>query len=434
MGRRRRSRALDVYIGQSLVGRYAREPDGATTFRYADAWLSSERGFAISLSLPLSDRIWSGETVTPVFDGLLPDDRTVREVIAAREEAESDGTFDLLAAIGRDCVGALRFLPEGEDPGDPTEMHYRPLEDEEITERLKTLARTPLGRMAAEDGVDFRISLAGVQEKTAFLWTDGGWHLPLGSTPTSHIFKPVIRQGLEGADFSDSPWNEWFCLEFCAAMGLPTAKSQVLHFGRAPVLVVERFDRRWENGVLFRLPQEDMCQAMGIPPARKYESDGGPGIRSIMEFLGQSADPRRDRKRFLQAQVLFWLLAAIDGHAKNFSIFLTPGGFELVPIYDVMSIAPYPELPPQRVKMAMAVGNNRHYRLAEILPRHFRQTAEKAGMAKQDIDDLFAEITAAVDPALDTTLAGMKRIGMPVKTGEAIADGILSRAKILERV
>ena len=128
MGRKRKGRVLDVYIGSSKVGRYSREPSGSTAFRYEPEWLASDRAFPISLSMPLSDRVWSGESATSYFDGLLPDDRTVREKIAAREHAESAGIFDLLAVIGRDCVGALRFVPEGLDPGDPTKMEYRPVE------------------------------------------------------------------------------------------------------------------------------------------------------------------------------------------------------------------------------------------------------------------------------------------------------------------
>lgn len=264
MGRKRKSHALSMYVGATKIGTYARAASGATSFRYDDAWLESDRSFPVSLSLPLSDRVWAGDAIASVFDGLLPDDQTVRDVIAAREGADSSGTFDLLVAIGRDCVGALRFVPEGEDPGDPTKMHYRQIGDDEISRRLASLARAPLGMAARrEEGKaeeDFRISIAGMQEKTAFLFADDGWQLPLGATPTSHIFKPAMREGPDGADFSDSSWNEWFCLKLCAGFGLASANAEVQHFDDKPVIVVERFDRRWQDGVLYRLPQEDLCQ------------------------------------------------------------------------------------------------------------------------------------------------------------------------------
>ena len=426
MGRKRKARVLQVYVGSTKVGGYSRAPDGSTLFRYDPAWLASERAFPISLSMPLSDRPWSGATVSSFFDGLLPDNPTVRSKIASREHAESAGAFDLLTAIGRDCVGALRFVPEGVDSGDPTKMVYKPITDEEIAARLEALGTFPLGMDVEKD--DFRISIAGMQEKTAFLNVDGKWNLPLGSTPTSHIFKPALIKGPNGADFSDTPWNEWLCLELCLALGLEAAKARVLMFGGKPVLVVERFDRLWQNGVLYRLPQEDTCQALGVPPTRKYQADGGPGIEDILVFLNGAVTPREDRLRFMAAQIVFWLLAAIDGHAKNFSVFLTPGGYKLTPLYDVMSALPYPQLSPHKIKLAMAVGENRHYRLKEIHSRHFYQTGQAAGLGQQDVDGLFSHLRARIDGALVEVERLALEAGAPKATMTAILEGVAQKA------
>jgi serine/threonine-protein kinase HipA len=429
MGRKRLGRVLDVYVGSSKVGRYSRAPSGATSFRYDPDWLSSEKAFPISLSMPLSDRIWSGEGATSYFDGLLPDDRTVREKIAAREQADSAGIFDLLAVIGRDCVGALRFVPEGLDPGDPTKMEYRPVSDSEIATRITSLATNPLGIYADED--DFRISIAGVQEKTAFLRVDEQWQLPLGPTPTSHIFKPAMKEGPDGADFSDTPWNEWLCLVLSRALGLETANAEVRLFDGKPVIVVERFDRTWQESVLYRLPQEDLCQALGVPPMRKYQSDGGPGIIDVLEFLNGAIAPYEDRLTFMKAQIVFWLLAAIDGHAKNFSIFLTPGGYRLTPLYDVMSAAPYQEYPVQKIKLAMAIGGKGYYRLSQIQLRHFYQTGQKAGLREQDMDSIFSGLAARMDDAIRLAAALATDAGMPESTSGPILAGVNKRAGML---
>ncbi|AEM47641.1 HipA N-terminal domain protein [Acidithiobacillus ferrivorans SS3] len=430
MGRKRKARAVQVYVGSTKVGVYSRTPDGSTLFRYDPVWLASERAFPISLSMPLSDRPWSGMTVSSFFDGLLPDDSTVRDKIASREHAESAGTFDLLAAIGRDCVGALRFIPEEMDPGDSTKMIYRPVSDEEIAARLEALGTSPLGMNVEED--DFRISIAGVQEKTAFLNIDGKWNLPLDPTPTSHIFKPALMQGPNSADFSDTSWNEWLCLELCRALGLEAANAKVLLFGGKPVLVVERFDRRWQDGVLYRLPQEDTCQALGVSPTRKYQTDGGPGIEDILAFLNGAVAPREDRLRFMTAQVVFWLLAAIDGHAKNFSVFLTPGGYKLTPLYDVMSASPYPQLSPHQIKLAMAVGKNRHYRITDIQSRHFYQTGQAAGLGKQDMDGIFSGLLARIEAALAEVEALAVKAGAPEATLVPILDGVEKRASLIK--
>ena len=434
MGRKRKGRVLDVYVGSSKVGRYSREPSGATSFRYDPDWLSSERAFSISLSMPLSDRVWSGEGVASYFDGLLPDDRAVREKIAAREHAESAGIFDLLAVIGRDCVGALRFVPEGLDPGDPTKMEYRPVSDDEIATRIATLGTNPLGIHADDD--DFRISIAGVQEKTAFLYIGdhsdtGGWQLPLGPTPTSHIFKPAMKEGPAGADFSDTPWNEWFCLVLCRALGLESANAEVLMFDSKPVIVVERFDRVWQDGVLYRLPQEDICQALGVPPAQKYQSDGGPGIVDVLEFLNGAITPYEDRMAFMKAQIVFWLLAAIDGHAKNFSIFLSPGGYKLTPLYDVMSASPWPEFSDHKIKLAMALGNKNYYRLKQIQLRHFYQTGQKTGLREQDMDNIFTDLAAGMEDAIAEAATMAADAGMPESTSEPILVGVSKRAGML---
>lgn len=428
MGRKRQRRELDVYVGSSKVGQYARAPNGATAFRYDPDWLVSERAFPISLSMPLSDRIWSGGDVASYFDGLLPDDSRVREKIATRQHAASAGIFDLLAVIGQDCVGALRFIPEGQDPGDPTKMEYRPVSDDEIAGRLASLATNPLG-IHAED--DFRISIAGVQEKTAFLRVDHQWQLPIGPTPTSHIFKPAMKEGPNGADFSDTPWNEWFCLTLCRALGLETANAEVHLFDGKPVILLERFDRVWQEDVLYRLPQEDICQALGVPPARKYQSDGGPGILDVLAFLNGAVAPHRDRLTFMQAQIVFWLLAAIDGHAKNFSIFITPGGYRLAPLYDVMSAAPYPQVPVQKIKLAMAVGEKNHYRLQQIQLRHFYQTGQKAGLSKQDLDSIFSGLAARTEKAITEAADLAVDAGMPASTSEPILDEVRRRLEMI---
>lgn len=429
MGRKRKGCILDVYVGSSKIGTYSRTPNGATSFRYEQDWIESERAFPISLSMPLSDRIWSGIHVDSYFDGLLPDDQAVKNKITSREQTDSADTFDLLSVIGRDCVGALRFVPEGLDLGDPAKMIYRPVNDEEIASRIASLGTAPLGIHAADD--DFRISIAGVQEKTAFLRIDDQWQLPLGPTPTSHIFKPAMKEDPNGADFSDTPWNEWLCLALCRALGLEVTNAEVLMFGGKPVIVVERFDRQWRDDVLYRLPQEDICQALGVPPMRKYQSDGGPGIVDILKFLNGAVAPRKDRLSFMKTQIVFWLLAAIDGHAKNFSIFLTPGGYKLTPLYDVMSAYPYPELSSHKIRLAMAVGKS-HYRIKEIQLRHFYHTGQRAGLREDDMNDIFANLAPQIDIALAEVRALAVDEGVPETTYEPILAGVKKRAGLIE--
>ena len=129
---------------------------------------------------------------------------------------------------------------------------------------------------------DFRISVAGAQEKTALLWHEGRWLKPRGTTPTTHLLKTQMGTLPNGLDLSLSVENEYYCLKLMGAFGLPVNAAEIQTFGRTKALVVERFDRRWTRDKrLLRLPQEDCCQALSVPPTRKYQSDGGPGIADI---------------------------------------------------------------------------------------------------------------------------------------------------------
>lgn len=434
MARRRSNSPLLVYLNGRLVGRLRRETSGAIDFQYDPSWLAWEHAIPVSLSLPLREDRYLGAPVVAVFDNLLPDNEKIRGRVAARVDAEGIDAYSLLAAIGRDCVGALQFLPEGSEPPRPGEIEGEPVNDRAIAKILDDLAANPLG---LDDSEHFRISLAGVQDKTAFLRHDGQWLKPNGTTPTTHIFKPQIGK-VPGStiDFSNSVENEYLCLTFLRALGFDTANVEIQTFGRKRVLVVERFDRTYaRDGRLLRQPQEDFCQALSVPWTKKYENDGGPGIIDCLDLLGASDEVTLDRQAFMKAVIAFWLLGATDGHAKNFSIFLYPGGgFRLTPLYDVLSVQPVHDarqLTRNRYRMAMAVGDRRHYRVDSIMPRHFYQTGAKAGLDEGTIRGLFAQLVADAPEAIQATKASLPR-GFPKDLANSIFTGFNSRLRLLE--
>lgn len=396
MPRRPQHAPLRVHLNNRLVGRLFKEPGGATNFRYDDEWLDWDKAIPVSLSLPLREDAYRGTRVTAVFENLLPDSEALRRRIAERVGAEGSDAYSLLAAIGRDCVGALQFVPDSEDTiARSNAIEGDTLDDEAIEELLHNLGRTPLG-LSRDD--DFRISIAGAQEKTALLRYEGRWLRPRGTTPTTHIFKPQIGKLPNGIDLSNSIENEYYCIKLLAAFGLPVNDAQIEVFGKTKVLVVERFDRHWaRDGRLLRLPQEDCCQALSVPPSRKYQSDGGPGLVQILNLLKGSDTPDQDCKTVLKAQVLFWLIGATDGHAKNFSIFLGSGGtYRLTPLYDILTAQPSldaHEIERKQMKLAMSVGDSNHYRVDAIRRRHFFQTARRAGLSESMVGDTIREIS-----------------------------------------
>jgi serine/threonine-protein kinase HipA len=247
---------------------------------------------------------------------------------------------------------------------------------------LNNLARAPLGLDREQD---FRISVAGAQEKTALLWYKGKWLKPHGTTPTTHILKTQIGTLPNGVDLSNSVENEYYGLKLVAAFGLPVNAAEIKFFGKTKAIVIERFDRKWtEDGRLLRVPQEDFCQALSCPTSRKYQNEGGPGMGDILNLLKGGDTPAEDQKAFLKSQILFWLIGATDGHAKNFSVFLGRGGrFHMTPFYDVLTAQPSldnRQIGRKQMKLAMSVGDSRHYKIDDIKGRHFIQTAERAGL------------------------------------------------------
>lgn len=377
MGRRPLHVPLRVYLNNRIVGRLIKEPSGAISFRYDDDWLTRRGAFGVSLSLPLREAAFRGEPVNAVFENLLPDSDAIRRRVAENVGARGTDAYSLLARIGRDCVGALQFVAGDDEVPATGAITGEPVDDGEIEALLQNLAQAPLG-LNRDD--DFRISVAGAQEKTALLRHEGRWLKPHGTTPTTHILKTRIGTLPNGIDLTDSVENEFYCLALAEAFGLPVNKARIATFGNTRALVIERFDRRWtESGRLIRLPQEDLCQALSVPPTVKYESEGGPGMASILNLLKGSDTPADDQKTFLAAQMLFWIIGATDGHAKNFSVFLTAGGgYRLTPLYDILTAQPSLDLDQiarKQMKLAMAVGTNRHYRIDRIDPRHFLQTA-----------------------------------------------------------
>jgi serine/threonine-protein kinase HipA len=424
---------LQVLLNGRRVGRLQRAASGAIDFQYDDEWLAWEHAMPVSLSLPLREDRYAGAAVLAVFDNLLPDNDDVRRQIAGRMRANGVDAYSLLSAIGRDCAGALQFVPETDTSGAPAlagDVSGDRLDDADIAHIVRNLAQSPLG---LGDDAEFRISIAGAQEKTALLHHKGGWMRPHGATATTHILKPQIGTTSIGLDLRQSVENEHFCLEVVRALGLPAAESVILDFEDVRVLSVTRFDRQWtKDGRLLRVPQEDLCQSLGVPPTRKYEADGGPGIPAVLELLKASDEPRADQDFFLKAQFAFWLLGATDGHAKNFSVFLSPGGrFQLTPLYDVMSAQPCVDarqIPWNKYKLAMAAGANRHYGVNKLEPRHFVETAQASGVAGNRAAALFEDVRARLPTALEKARAALEAT-FPQALAASISEGALKRAR-----
>ncbi|MFN9630764.1 MAG: type II toxin-antitoxin system HipA family toxin [Cyanobacteriota bacterium] len=444
MGRPSHTRLLAVWMNGERVGEWRVPARGPQEFHYDPAWLASPRFRPLSLSLPvgLGTPGLRGEEVERWFANLLPDNDAILRRLQRRFSLRGTSPFELLEAVGRDCAGAVQLLPPEEEPAGLDRIEATPLTEEAIGRLLRGVVAEPLPGSAPATEGDLRLSIAGAQEKTALLWHQNQWCRPRGSTPTSHLFKlPMGRVGSGQIDFSSSVENEWLCGRLLAAYGLPVAASELASFAGQRCLLVERFDRRLHpNGNHWlRLPVEDLCQATGTPPERKYENQGGPGMVAIAEVLAQSLQAADDLRRFFQAQLLFWMLRAIDGHAKNFTLFLLPGGgYRLAPLYDVLSAWPVigkasGQWPEQELRLAMAWhgDNSRTFKPLQVQRRHLINTANRMGLGSE-AEVLVADLVART-PRVIAAVGAELPSGFPEPLASSILAGLQASADRLQR-
>ncbi|MBB1029598.1 type II toxin-antitoxin system HipA family toxin [Dietzia sp. SLG310A2-38A2] len=348
---------------------------------------------SLSLSMPRRLQPWGPQQVEPFLDGLLPDNQAARNEIARLYDAVAGNTFSLLAAVGRDCAGAVQFLPP--DKADKfDEGTLIPVSESEIGERLQSLitSRQPSWQAHGEHW-----SLAGAQEKIALHQRGGHWFRATGAIPTTHIIKPGV------VDLKCQAYNEVLCQTAVREVGLPTASTEYVDFAGTPALVSRRWDRRVSrDGSVVRLHQEDLCQALGASPAVKYQSEGGPSPRDIIALL-RSLLLEEDIWLFVRALTVNFLLGATDAHAKNYAIIHPEFGRpRLAPFYDIASIYPYAPEPRYR-RLAMKIGGRYNY--DEIELRHWlafaeANTLEPSALTAQiylDASDLPAALRSAIE-------------------------------------
>lgn len=422
-------RPLNVFMNGLLVGRLRYLAAGRMQFEYDHSWRERAGARPISLSLPLRREPYEGDRVYHFFDNLLPDNSRIRARLQARFKTETDQPFDLLSQIGRDCIGAIQ-LCDDEKVVNQTIQAQR-LSESDIEQLLNNYRTAPLGMDLQHE--DFRISVAGAQEKTALLYHQQQWYRPLGTTPTTHLLKlPIGTIAHQQIELSDSCENEWLCCQIVKAFGLAVANCSIQEFGASKVLVVERFDRHYaaDDSWIMRLPQEDFCQALAVSPNVKYQADGGPGITECMKLLLGAENAIDERENFLRAQIIFWLLAAIDGHAKNFSLFIeAQGRYRMTPLYDIISAYPLlhsKQLQKQKMKMAMAlIGKNNHYHWCTAQSRHFISTAKAVNVSTKRMGAVLAEVLDKVEDVI-ATVSDSIPTNFPGVVAESIFQGMLA--------
>ncbi|MBL8897587.1 MAG: type II toxin-antitoxin system HipA family toxin [Planctomycetes bacterium] len=407
------------------MGRVLRTRQGKLSFVYDEAWRATRGAFPLSLALPLAAAEHPSAPIEAYLWGLLPDNEAVLERWARRFQVSARNVFGLLAEVGEECAGAVQFVREErwEMLREESAPRIDWLEEKDLEQRLRALREDHAASRRLGDAGQF--SLAGAQPKTALFHDGARWGIPAGRTPTTHILKPPT------GEFDGHAENEHFCLALARSLGLPAAHSRVVRFGGEVAIAVERYDRaRLPDGRVVRLHQEDLCQALGVPPLRKYESEGGPGIRAIHALLRESSSkPEEDARTFVDALIFQWLIAGTDAHAKNYALLHAPGPrVRLAPLYDLASALPYPQqIDAYRASLAMKVGGKAALR--EIGPKQWASCATELGLAPRELLARGAEQAERLVARAFESRDALAREGLDHPLVPRLAEALAARGK-----
>ena len=399
------NRQLLVFLGDRQIGIFSQDDSDRQSFEYERAWLDNTEAHPLSISLPLRSEPFGDRQTRPFFSGLLPDDE-LRRLLGRYLGVSGDNEFALLAEVGRECAGAISIRPaEAEqreletDDGSGSEL-LRILDDKELLAILDELPTRPL-----YVGEEIRLSLAGAQDKLAVRIVDDQVALPLHGTPSTHILKTPI------SGFEATVENEFFCMRLAESIGLSVAGVQRRQVGDRTVLIVERYDRTISSSTppttVQRIHQEDSCQAMGIPPSLKYQSEGGPSLPQLFALLTEHVlQPAVDRLSLLRWVMFNFLVGNADAHGKNVSLLHRPEGISLAPFYDLMNTMIYPTLP---MRMAMRIGSKYHF--TDVQRSHWESMARESGLAPAQVVRSLLELAQELPELADKTATNAELIG-----------------------
>ncbi|MGE4504629.1 MAG: type II toxin-antitoxin system HipA family toxin [Desulfovibrionaceae bacterium] len=363
---------LNVWFEDRLAGTITRQGKSRMAFAYAREWLQHPEHFPLSLGLPLREQPYGHDATHAFFANLLPEQR-VRMQVERQLHVSAGNDYALLEAIGAECAGALAVLPEAEpSPGSEAQPDYYPLKRGELDQIIALLPRRPL--LAGGDGL--RLSLAGAQSKLSMVHAGEKFYLPLHGAPGTHILKPPVD------DLPGLVENEAFCMNLAAALELDVPEVDITD-SVPRAFLIKRYDRFVTEKGVTRLHQEDCCQALGVPPERKYENEGGPTLQDCFGLLDHAGRPDEEKRKLLRLVACNFLLGNADAHAKNYSLLYdNPPRPRLAPAYDIVCTGAYQGL---GRKLAMKIGGQ--YDPDYLFPRHWERLAREAGLSESLVLD-----------------------------------------------
>jgi len=422
------NKELIAILDGQTVGRVTRDERARLSFIYNNQWRDAKEAYPLSISMPLALTRHGNDKIEPFLWGLLPDNPMVLDVWARKFQVSLRSAFGLIGAVGEDCAGAVQFVrPErlddvlGRRPG---EIEW--LNEADVAQRLRTLREDHSAWRTPHDTGQF--SLAGAQPKTALLLSEKGkWGVPSGRIPTTHILKPPTGQ------FDGHSENEHFCLELARALGLPVVDSRIMRFQDEIAIVISRYDRIRTADGLRRVHQEDVCQALAINPARKYQNEGGPGVRDIVDLLRTySGSQTEDVATFIDSMIFNWLIVGTDAHAKNYALLIGAGGrVRLAPLYDLASALPYAQIDIKRAKLSMKIGGE--YLFQNIQIRHWKKMAQELRLDPEQVVERLRLFAGELPDLVADVEKRMKAEGLKHPLISRLTEKLISRAAAFQK-
>jgi serine/threonine-protein kinase HipA len=414
---------LIALLDGNEVGRVRNDARGRLTFVYDSVWRGKAGAYPLSLSMPLAAEEHGPAAVRAFLWGLLPDNERVLDRWAKKFQVSARNAFALISHVGEDCAGAVQFVTsdrlEALKGGKDDQVEW--LDEPAVAERLQTLRRDPAAWRLPRDVGQF--SLAGAQPKTALLLQNGRWGIPSGRIPTTHILKPPTGH------FDGHAENEHICLSLAGSLGLPVAETKVTRFEKEIAIVIERYDRQPSGNNIIRVHQEDICQALGVLPTKKYQNEGGPSPVDVIELLrSASTDRATDVDTFVDALAFNWLIGGTDAHAKNYSLLLANGPtIRLAPLYDIASILPYDQVDTKKIKLAMKIGGD--YKVSQIGLREWQKFARETHLDADKVRAALVDMAEQLPDFVTAVQAQAKKDGLNNAIVGRLATQLIIRAK-----
>ncbi len=411
------SRILDVYLYHHYAGQLIQNDSGSLSFSYDETYINMG-GDSLSISLPLVPEVFDVDRIKAFFAGILPDD-IARFKLAKYLGLSEKNPFALLEVIGGECAGALSLYPQGQKPQENTPDDLEVLDDSKLQDILNLLKNRSL--LAGDDGL--RLSLAGAQDKIAVGLQDDKIVLVKGTSPTTHILKPV------NDSIAGSVHNELFCMRLARMIEIDAPHSEIRYVGNTPYFLIERYDRiKDKDGHTIRLHQEDFCQALGIMPDMKYEREGGPNFNQCKELIRKNfAKPAVDQIYLLERVIFNYLIGNADAHGKNFSLLYNAKKPKLAPAYDLLSTAVYANL---SGKMAMKTGGK--YKPEDVHLRHWHRLVPDTTAAKRNLEKQLITLSSKCVEGAGVLKANLKEEGITSVIFDQICEVIAKRARHIE--